>query len=90
MEIELRDSGIEPWSPTPQAESLLSEPPRKPTYTKGFRVRYWASPIAQLVKNLPAMQKTWVRSLGQEGPLEKKMATRSSILAWRVPTDRGA
>ena len=39
---------------------------------------------------LPAMQQTWVRSLGQEDPLEKGMATYSSILAWRIPMDRGA
>ena len=38
-------------------------------------------PVAQMVKNLPAMQETWVRSLGQEDPLEKGMATHSSILA---------
>ena len=44
-----------------------------------------ASFVAQLVKNLPAMQKTWVQSLGQEDPLEKEMATYSSILAWRIP-----
>ena len=44
-----------------------------------------ASLIAQLVKNLPAMQETWVRSLGWEDPLEKRMATHSSILAWRIP-----
>ena len=41
--------------------------------------------IAQSVKNLPAMQETWVRFLGQEDPLEKEMATHSSILAWRIP-----
>ena len=45
----------------------------------------WASLIAQLVKNLPAMQKTQVQFLGQEDPLEKEMATHSSILAWRIP-----
>ena len=44
-----------------------------------------ASLIAQLVKNLPAMQKTWIRSLGWEDPLEKGKATHSSILAWRIP-----
>ena len=38
-----------------------------------------------MVKNLPAMQETWVGSLGQENPLEKEMATHSSILAWRIP-----
>ena len=42
-------------------------------------------PIAQMVKNLPAMQETWVQSLGQEKPLEKEMATHSTILAWRIP-----
>ena len=42
-------------------------------------------PVAQMVKNLPAMQETQVPSLGQEGPLEKEMATHSSILAWRIP-----
>ena len=41
--------------------------------------------IAQLVKNLPTMQETWVQSLGQEDPLEEGMATHSSILAWRIP-----
>ena len=45
----------------------------------------WASPLAQLVKHLPAVQETWVRSLGREDPLEKEMATHSSILAWRIP-----
>ena len=38
-----------------------------------------------MVKNLPAMQETWVQTLGQEDPLEKEMATHSSILAWRIP-----
>jgi len=38
-----------------------------------------------MAKNLPAMQETWVRPLGQEDPLEKGMATHSSILAWRIP-----
>ena len=44
-----------------------------------------ASLVAQRLKRLPAMQETWVRSLGQEDPLEKEMATHSSILAWRIP-----
>ena len=44
-----------------------------------------ASLVAQLVKNPPAMQKTWVQSLGQEDPLEKEMATQSSTLAWKIP-----
>ena len=41
--------------------------------------------VAQMVKNLPAMQEAWVQSLGQEDPLEKGMATHSSILAFRIP-----
>ena len=45
----------------------------------------WASLVAQLVKNLPAMRETWVRSLGWEDPLEKGKANHSSILAWRIP-----
>ena len=45
----------------------------------------WASLVAQMVKNLPVMQETWVQSLGQKDPLEKGMATHSSILAWRIP-----
>ena len=45
----------------------------------------WASFVAQLMKNLPAMWETWVRSLGWDYPLEKEKATHSSILAWRLP-----
>ena len=50
----------------------------------------WASLVAQLVKNLPAMWETWVQSLGWEDPLEEGMATYSSMLAWRIPMDRGS
>ena len=50
----------------------------------------WNSLVAQMVKNPPAMWKTWVQSLGWEDPLEEEMATFSSILAWRIPMDRGA
>ena len=45
----------------------------------------WASLVAQTVKRLPAMHETRVRSLGREDPLEKEMATHSSVLAWRIP-----
>ena len=45
----------------------------------------WESFVAQTVRNLPAMQETWVQSLGQEDHLEKGMATHSSVLAWRIP-----
>ena len=44
-----------------------------------------ASLVAQRLKHLPAMRETWVQSLGEEDPLEKEMATHSSILAWRIP-----
>ena len=50
-------------------------------FTGGFG----ASLVAQMVKNMPAIQKTWVQLLSQEDPLEKGMATHSSILAWRIP-----
>ena len=46
--------------------------------------------MAQMVKNPPAMQETWVRFLGWDDPLEEGMATHSSILAWRIPVERGA
>ena len=46
--------------------------------------------LAQLVRNPPAVQETLVQFLGQEDPLEEGMATHSSILAWRIPMDRGA
>ena len=46
--------------------------------------------LVQLVKNPPAMQETWVRSLGWDNPLEEGMATHSSILAWRIPVEGGA
>ena len=49
-----------------------------------------ASLVAQMLKNLPTMRETWVRFLGWEDPLEESMATHSSILAWRIPMDRGA
>ena len=52
----------------------------------GYPLQYsWASFVAQLVKNPPAMQETCIRSLGWEDPLKKGKATNSSILAWRIP-----
>ena len=57
----------------------------------GYPLQYsWVSLVAQMVKNPTAMRETWVRSLGWEDPLEEGMATHSSILAWRIPMDRGA
>ena len=52
----------------------------------GYPLQYsWASLVAQLVKNPPSMQETWVQSLGWEDPLKKGKATQSSILVWRIP-----
>ena len=53
-----------------------------PTYVY---VTYMYVVLAQVVKHLPVMRETWIRSLGQEDPLEKDMATHSSTLAWRIP-----
>ena len=56
----------------------------------GYLLEYsWVSLVAQTVKNLPAMQESWVQSLSWEYPLEEGMATHSSILSWRIPMDRG-
>ena len=64
---------------------------RSPGEVIGYTLQYsWASLVAQTVKNLSAVQETWVRSLGREDSLEKGKATHSSILAWRIPMDRGA
>ena len=57
----------------------------------GYPLQYtWASLVAQLVKNLPAMRETWVQSLGWEDPLEKGRATHSSIPAWRILQSMGS
>ena len=70
---------------------LIPRSGRSPGEGNGHLLQYsWASLVAQMVKNLPAMQETWARSLGWEDLLEKEMATYSSILAWRIPMDRGA
>ena len=64
--------------PSPGDLSDIGIEPRSPALQE-------TSLVAQMVKNLPAVQETWVRSLGQDNPLEKGMATHSSILAWRIP-----
>ena len=68
-------------------EKEKPNPPRLNTKTFYFGGLYGfrASLVAQRVKNPPAMQETWVPSLGWEDPLKKGMATHSSILAWRIP-----
>ena len=59
---------------------------RSPREGLGYPLQcFWASLVAQTVKNPLAMQVTWFRSLGWEDPLEEGMATHSSILAWRIP-----
>ena len=59
---------------------------RSPGEGRGYPLQYsWASLVAQTVKNPPAMRETQVQSLSWEDPLEKGMATHSSILAWRIP-----
>ena len=68
----------------------ISGPLSLRTCVSGFadgepRVTPWASPVAQMVKCLPAMRGTWVRSLGPEDPLEKETATHSRTLAWKIP-----
>ena len=85
---DLSWSGIEPMSPA-SAGRFLTTGPRGKSYLTCLDfllpTRPWASLVAQTIKNLPAMQKTQVQSLGQEDPLEKGMTAHSSILAWRTP-----
>ena len=69
-----RDPGLIPGSGRSSEEGI------------GYPIQYFgASLVVQLVKNLPAMWETWVRSLGWEDPLEKGKATPSSMQAWRIP-----
>ena len=56
-----------------------------PNFPLGSSTLFGASLVAQLIKNPPAMQETWVQSLGWEDPLEKRKATHSSIVVWRIP-----
>ena len=66
--------------------SLIPGSGRSPGEGIGYPLQYsWASLMAQLVKNPPAMWETWVQSLGWEDTLERGKATHSSILAWRLP-----
>ena len=67
-----------------------SELPSQAVIVFSWSSKKWASLVAQLVKNLPAMQETPVQFLGWEDSLEEGMAIHSSILPWRIPMDRGA
>ena len=74
---------------------MVTKGEREKEINEEFRINvhillYWASLMAQMVKNLPAMCETWVQTLGWEDPLEEGMATHSSILAWRIPMNKGA
>ena len=78
-----REDGLAgPPSPT-HAEKIWSKA-MNPRVSVGEICQFWASLVAQMVKNLPVMQETWVSSLVQEDALEKGMATLSNILAWRI------
>ena len=64
---------------------------RAPGEGIGYPLQYsWASVVAQMIKNPPALEEISVQSPGREDPLEEGTATHSSILAWRIPMDRGA
>ena len=85
---DIFDPGIKPVSPALAGGFFTIQPPGKPHSTWhiwGLLTISWGSPVAQTVKSLPAVQETWVRSLGEEYPLEKEMATHSNILAWKIP-----
>ena len=69
------------WQATVHVVARLSH---HQTFNTYFR-NEWASLAAQMLKCLPAMQETWVQSLGGEDPLEKEMATHSYTLAWKIP-----
>jgi hypothetical protein len=71
---------LEKWEPLELIENL-----KKIVILKLSSLILWVSLVAQLVKNLPAMLETWVRSVGWEDPLEKGKDTYPSILAWRIP-----
>ena len=88
---------MQSWNRAPeekcQSRRLVTHPKRGTDGRQGLCRKWfelnskkpWASFVVQLVKNLPAMRETWVRSLGWDNPLEKGKATHSSILAWRIP-----
>ena len=93
--MQCRRPGIDPWvGKSPWRREWLPTPVFWPGEFHGLRVHgvtksqtrlsNFCSLVAQMVKHLPAMQETWVQSLGWEDPLEKETATHSSILAWEM------
>ena len=69
----------------PLTHPLPEKPAEEHALHHPFDKLLWVSLVAQSLKHLPAMQETWVQSLGWEDSLEKEMATHPSILAWRIP-----
>ena len=77
-DTDIEDGCMDTWGRGGRSEDLGG-------WDEYIYTMYGASLVAQLVKNLPVMQETWVQFLDQENPLEKEMITLSSILAWRIP-----
>ena len=70
--------------------SLIPGSGRSPGEWIGYQLQHsWASLVAQMVKNPPAVQETWAQSLDWEDPLKEGIATQSIVLSWRIPMDRG-
>ena len=84
------NTGLGSLRGTEVLECVKSAPRRRGSVVVFRYMDTWASLVAQMVKNLLAMQKTWIRSLDWEDPLEEGTATTPGIRAWRIPTDRGA
>ena len=85
-----RESPLPPARPCRGDRSGAGGVPQLPPNLAPFPFRALPSLVAQKVKTPPAMQEIWVRFLGWEDPLEEEMAVHISILAWRIPMDRGA
>ena len=89
--IAFSDSSVGKESAYNAGDPRLPGSGRSPGEGIGYPLQYsWASLVVQLVKNLPAMQETWVWSLLWENPLEKEKATHSNTLAWRIPWTMGS
>ena len=82
---DLPGPGVKPVSPALAGGFLTTDPPGKP-----YRWFLRRGGVAQMVKNPPEIQETQVQSPGWEDPLKEGVATRSDILAWKIPADRGA
>ena len=74
---------MEQWTSSKLGKEYIKAVYCHPAYL--ISIQSWTSLVAQTVKHLSTMWETWIRCLGQEDPLEKEMATHSSVLAWRIP-----